>query len=236
MPIIFLFAVGNICHQTDPNSVTETPPDDCPSYDTDCDLISNAVENNSANAYLGLNPLIADNNPTLAKGFACVNGSLEKGLNMVDVGSGYYHYPGGDPTDTDDWGVLNLIYLIERVGRAWNLLDEPPRIGVGDLSLQNGGIWVDHDCHQNGLEVDVRYVRNDKLDLGLNISLNPELFDGSRTAVLLRHFISYEDVEVIYVDTVNSSLHKIGYSFIKHVDGHSDHFHVRIADPDGTGN
>jgi len=226
----------------DQESTDEVPPDDCPSWDSDCDMISTAVETNDANGYLHLDTNAVDPNPSIARGYPC-NGYISNALNMVNEGMGYYHY-NPEKIDRDDWGVLHTIYIIEAMGRdlgreyAWW-----PRIGVGDLSWgdaatqQFGGSWPggDHACHQNGLEVDVRYVRNDGVEGGLNIADDPWHFDEDATTDLISYLLRRANVDSIFVNGDYSSLDTIA-GFIVHKGGHSDHFHVRIVDPDGTSN
>lgn len=222
------------------SGITETPPDTCPSWDTDCDNISNAVETNDANSYLGLRPDTADANPSIAHGSPC-DGWIEKALNLVNSGTGYYHYLGNDIIDTDDWGVLHLINMIEGAGRDWYGSGyTPPRMGVGDLSWgdaqtqQFGGRFDPHECHQNGLEADFRYVRNDGQEISLNIAGPDSIYyDPGATAELMNSLIANGTITVIYIDTVHAYL--VG-DILEHRVGHSDHFHVRIEDPDGTGN
>lgn len=216
------------------------PEDECPSWDTDCDGISNAVETNDANSYLNLDPDTPDDNPSIAHGNPC-DGWLENALNLPNEGTGYKHYLGIDTIDHDDWGVLHLINMIEGAGRDWyNDIFYSVRMGVGDLSWGNqytqqfGGYWWPHDCHQNGLEVDMRYVRNDGIWGSLNVYTQPSLYDQDATVRLMNFLYWNGDVveiivsryawvggEVITVDTTTE---------------HDDHFHVRIEDPDGTGN
>ena len=224
---------------------TDVVSDSHPSWDTDGDNISNAVETNSANSYLGLNPDSANANPSIAHGYPW-NGWIGNALNLVNQGTGYYHYnPDKSTIDTDDWGVLHLINMIEGAGRLWYTNSyPPPRIGVGDLSngdqytQQFGGYFYPHSSHQNGLDVDIRYVRNDGLEIGLNLADSTQLqyFDEEATKALLMYLIANADIDSIFVDGVHSTLTQMGYSFIVHKSNHSDHFHVRIVDPDGTGN
>ena len=135
--------------------------------------------------------------------------------------------------------------MIEGAGRDWYTNGyTPPRIGVGDFSWgdaetqQFGGPWYpDHQCHQNGLEVDIRYTRNDGFEIGLNLadSTQWQYFDEDATKALFRYLMTNANMDSIFVDTVHISLGDLG-DFIVHKSGHSDHFHVRIVDPDGTGN
>jgi len=221
---------------------TDTPPDTCPSWDTDCDNISNAVETNSANSYLGLDPNSPNANPSIAHGYPC-NGWIEKALNLVNSGTGYYHYLGTDPIDTDDWGVLHLINMIEGAGREWYSNGyTPPKIGVGDMSKGNaetqefGGDWrPDHKCHQNGLEVDIRYVRNDEKEIGLDIgSADSIYYDVDATIALMNFLIQNGSVTEIILSPYAGIQ---GEVVVEDTTGkHDDHFHVEIEDPDGTGN
>jgi murein endopeptidase len=142
--------------------------------------------------------------------------------------------------DFDDWGVLAMLNVLEGVGRDWYSGDEVlPRVGIGDISKgdtstqQFGGEWTGHGSHENGLDVDVRYVRCDKSEGSLNIAANPSNYDMNLTSNLISDFIRSGRILLILVDTVN-----IGFDcdYFVHWLDHSDHFHVRIVDPDGTDN
>lgn len=226
------------------NRKTEVPPDTKPYWDTDGDKISNAVETNNANSYLGLDPNVANPNPSIAHGSPC-DGWIEKALNLVDAGTGYWHNRGSDPVDTDDWGVLDFINMIEGAGRQWfGSGYTSPRITVNDLSKgdastqQFGGPFPPHSCHQNGLEADFRYVRNDgnewPLDLGDTVQI--KYYDGVATAALMTYL--FNNGNAIYI--IVSPLCEIEFENITAVydasGNHNDHFHLRIEDPDGTGN
>jgi len=222
------------------SGLSEKPADECPNWDSDCDNISYAVETNDVNSYLGLDPDIANENPTIAHGIP-TEGWTENALNLRDSETGYYHFNGEDATDTDDWGTLHIINMIEGAGRKWyanNAL--PPRIQVADLSWGNvftgmfGGKFGDHASHQNGLDVDLRYLRIDDHELSLNIATNPDKYDVTATIALINTLLMYCDIDLIYVDTVHAGIRVSDP--IKHWPGHQDHFHVRILDPDGTMN
>ena len=225
----------------DDPTVIDTPPDPMPYYDTDGDGISNAVETNSANAHHGFDTTVVDANPSIAHGTP-TNGWLEGGINLPDEGRGYYHHYGIDPVDRDDWGTLTLINMVEGGGRDWMKWYFTPRIGILDMSLQNGGPFTnyyspsdtDHVSHQNGLDVDVRYVRNDGQETSLNIAGSDSIYyDVEATATLMNYLIANANVTLIYIDTVHAHLTD---NILHHWPGHEHHFHVRIEDPDGTGN
>ncbi|MCJ7507657.1 MAG: penicillin-insensitive murein endopeptidase [candidate division Zixibacteria bacterium] len=237
-----IFTLGfDICHWPE-KPPTETPPDVCSDWDTDCDNISNAVETNSANSYLGLDPNSLDTNFSIAHGEPN-NGWIEKAFNLPDQGTGYYHYYGTDMTDEDDWGVLTMINMVEGAGRAW--YDDhytPPRIGVGDISWGNaftqqfGGPWPpDHISHQDGLDVDIRYVRNDGSDTTLNLYTQPTLYDKNATFQLMKFLANNGKVTKIIVSQY-ARIVDGGIVIVDSTAEHDNHFHIRIEDPDGTGN
>ncbi len=147
LPLVALFLMGSWFDCDDPDESSEEPTDVCPSWDTDCDSISNAVETNDANSYLNLDTNTVDANPSIAHGCPCAGcggGWIDNALNMVNTGTGYYHY-NPERIDTDDWGTLHLVNMIEGASRAWYSDNRvPPRIGVGDLS------WGDKNTQQFG--------------------------------------------------------------------------------------
>ncbi len=166
------------------------------------------------------------------------NGWLEKPYNMIDTAIGYYHYLPED--NCDDWGTLELINMIEGAGRDWDAeYNDGSSIGVGDLSygdleyLYFGGPFEPHGSHQNGLDVDMRYMRTDGARSGINIALCPDDYDNGKTQDLIDYLEANANINVIYVDMDHAFL---SGRYLEHMSGHSDHIHVRIVDPDGTGN
>lgn len=113
------------------------------------------------------------------------------------------------------------------------------RFGVLDLSLQDGGDWTpDHESHQNGLDVDIRYVRKDREETPLNLAENLEEFDVVATVKLFEALWYGSDGSYthIFVDALTGIQEKESPYIIEHLAGHHHHFHVRIKDPDGTEN
>jgi len=227
-------------------TVIDTPSDPMPYYDTDGDGISNAVETNPANAHHGFDTTVVDANPSIAHGTP-TDGWLEGGINLPDEGRGYYHHYGIDPVDRDDWGTLTLINMVEGGGRNWMEWYFNPRIGILDMSLQNGGPFtnyydpdeLDHVSHQNGLDVDLRYVRNDNHEIGLDISGSDTIYyDHDRTVTMLNGLIEAEGVIILIILHPNSGIPERTEPLpaIEHRQDHYDHIHVRIEDPDGTDN
>jgi murein endopeptidase len=91
-----------------------------------------------------------------------------------------------------------------------------------------------HACHQNGLEADIRYVRNDNIEGPLNLGSQSSLYDRARTVELLWMIASSGAVDLIYVDpAANISATDVPGVVIDPSGVHVDHFHVRLTDPDG---
>ena len=237
----------------------QQPPNDClplgpalrgPPWDTDGDTISTATETNPTNTLAGggfysFDTLKWDLNRSIASGQPS-SGFLRDGMNLRDQNLGYVHYLGNDNIDTDDWGTGHLLRLIEGSGRTW--FTTVPRIQVLDLSLRQGGNWPPHVSHQNGLDVDIRYLRKDARDGiydTLNICTQGSLYDTLATLRLLETIVVENGdgregrpfVELVFADTTCLGIANDPRDpFIKHDADHRNHFHVRILDPDGPNN
>ena len=150
------------------------------------------------------------------------SGRLSGDSSLPDQGHGYYHFLGTDDRDMDDWACSHwLIATIEAVGQQW---DRNPRIGIGDLSLRGGGLFAPHKSHQNGLDVDVRYVGVNEGPINLNV---PRIrYDQNRTQELIDIFCETGAV-AIYVD---QRANLLGPCVIEQ-SGHHHHFHVRYPAP-----
>ncbi len=219
-----------------PPSRTERPPPpprvvDCggprTSFDSDGDGISDPVErNNGENSYADLATGRCDRDPSRPVG-PPNNGRIEGALNLPDSGSGYRHYLGTDRVDTDDWGTLTILGCVEAVGRE--MARQGVDIGVGDLSLREGGAFPPHVSHQNGLDADLRYVRRDRQHRPLDLRFQPDEYDLEATQAVFETFFRLCDVQVIFVD-----IDRIGFVVsgqedrLVHVSGHANHYHVRV--------
>ena len=79
-------------------------------------------------------------------------------IQLASSGPGFYGYY----SSSKRWGRSALVYGIERAARRFKAANPgAPRIGVGDLSLENGGDIVGHASHERGVDADVRPMRND---------------------------------------------------------------------------
>lgn len=182
-------------------------------------------------------------------------------MNLLNSWTGYEHYDfceGGVGADADDWGTGHLVRLIEGAGRLWiqrSADDDAHRMGVGDLSLKEGGYFPgnpgvpgceeDHDYHRQGVDVDVRYLRKDGVQGPLDICdpMQKPNYDTVATLTLINSFLlarrarpedANAPIDSIFVDLNCLGLEPSSTMF--HKPGHQNHFHVRIRDPDGPFN
>lgn len=165
------------------------------------------------------------------------NGSLAGGMNLLDPGTGYYQEPGTDIKNTDDWGGAEAaISLIQTVATQWFQSHPTPRIGILDISREVGGPFSPHTEHKNGLDIDVRYVRNDGAELGVDLSVQNQKKKYSKplTIELMRKFAANGSLYRILVSPLSgiTSADVPGVNIVQ-VSGHDNHFHVSLVDPDG---
>ncbi|MBI5235998.1 MAG: penicillin-insensitive murein endopeptidase, partial [Deltaproteobacteria bacterium] len=233
------------------------------SDDWDSDGLSNYVEVEN-----GMDPLVADAVSNLGvPGGTRSNGTLTNGLRIANVNKGYYYFAGpvGD-NNNDNYGALTALTIIESVAREWERLHpdldalrvdnfvanasgaggqgaEAPRIGIGDLSRRGGGYFSPHHEHQNGLDADVRYVRSDNAEAGLDLSVERQRRNYSQdlTLELLNLLLLYNDAITVIVDPRANA---IGTTRITvdvyrpatrtrraHLPQHYNHIHVKFPQP-----
>jgi hypothetical protein len=237
---------GPDCGPDEPPSAGEPQG---PEWDIDGDSISNNTELHPPNAIYGFRVDTADGNPSRVGGIP-ESGWIDSAINLPDTGTMHWHYLGSDAAQTDDWGIRTLLNVIEGAGRAfqnprgfpgtcryyteWAAL---PRIQVGDLSLQYGGAFgqcgtpTGHCSHQNGTDVDVRYLRTDGFEIGLNLATADSVkYDILQTLDLFSCFMRDPRVIRIYYDSARTGILNVPErpGLLVDAAGHSNHFHVRV--------
>jgi len=227
-----------------------------PHFDRDGDKISDLIEATNADVlFIDLqtgemrffNPTVPDVDPSRAYG-TYDNGWLWNSIRLPNEGIGYRHFIGpASELGKDNWGILKMIQLIEAVGREWNQSHkEGPRISIGDISPQYGGGGLGHASHQNGKDVDVRYILNNGTEGPMDFCNPPTCLATAQTAYdqslaqeLVNLFIKF-GANQIFVDQLSG----INGTGVTQQDGscgtynpqttkctlreHSHHFHVRI--------
>ena len=132
------------------------------------------------------------------------------------------------------WGTAKLIATIRRVLASWHLAHpETPQLLIGDLSRPHGGVFdqryggLGHASHQNGLDADIYYPRQDHRLLA---AYKPDLIDRPLAQDLLDRFVA-EGVQFVFIGT-RTHLHGPG-KVVQVIAHHNDHMHVRIFPPQG---
>ena len=142
-------------------------------------------------------------------------------LPRTPMDSGYYSY--GKMDNKPDRGGYqyphpSMMTAILRVALEWQAIDKR-RIGIGNISRADGRDDDDHNSHLDGLQVDVRPVRKDGLEMP--VTWRDRQYDKEATAKLIELFRTFSPVKkVLFNDT--------SIPFVKWADFHDDHFHVAL--------
>jgi peptidoglycan hydrolase-like protein with peptidoglycan-binding domain len=126
-----------------------------------------------------------------------------------------------------NWGTGAAIGQIEAAGRTV-VSSGLGRIPIGDVSLEHGGDIAGHVFHEQGLEVDIRPVRDgrDQCRWGTNIRLAS--YDRTATRALIKAIRNAAPGHVKLVFFNDPQLVAEGWSSW-HA-GHDDHLHVRYCE------
>jgi murein endopeptidase len=142
-------------------------------------------------------------------------------LPRMPMESGYYNY--GLMDKKPDRGGYQyphpiMMQAILRVALEWQAIDNR-RIGIGNISRADGFDDDDHDSHLNGLQVDVRPLRKDGLEMPV-VWTNPQ-YDRQATSKVIELFRTYAPIKsILFNDT--------SIPFVKPAKRHDDHFHVAL--------
>lgn len=127
------------------------------------------------------------------------------------------------------WGTEELVYGLMRSARSWVAAPRRPRLGIGDLSLENGGpIYsisngqrrLAHQTHQTGRDADVRPLRNDGLEGPVTIQSPAYSRSLTQAAVDLFRSASLGADDVLFNDGAVRGR--------RPVRGHDNHLHVSV--------
>lgn len=148
--------------------------------------------------------------PTSAAGF----------VQLPASGAGFYAYTGADRR----WGVPSLVYNFMDGAADWKAVHPTwPRIGVGDISLQNGGTMDGHVSHKVGKDVDLRPVR---VDVEGPTTIFQSNYSSARTKDwIVDHVKPKLNVNVIFF---NDPAIEGPLSYVQPWPNHDNHMHVRI--------
>jgi peptidoglycan hydrolase-like protein with peptidoglycan-binding domain len=126
-----------------------------------------------------------------------------------------------------NWGTGAAIGQLEAAGRM-AVTARLGRIPVGDVGLEHGGNIAGHATHEQGLEVDVRPVRDrrDQCRWGTNWRLSS--YDRTATRALIKAIrdAAPGHVKLIYFNDPKL----IAEGWTTRFTGHDDHLHVRYCE------
>lgn len=136
--------------------------------------------------------------------------------------SGYYVY-GTPAKGAFQYAHPTMMTVLLAVERKWAALDNR-QFGIGNISLASGPDNDDHDSHEDGLQVDIRPLRQDGLQRPVSWK-QASLYDRIATRKLIGLFFSHPDVTIILFNDVST------HPRVKPWRGHDNHFHVALKAP-----
>ncbi len=126
------------------------------------------------------------------------------------------------------YGNEHTIHTIVAVTHAYRAAHpHAPRVVIGDISREGGGQMDDHVSHQNGLDVDVYFPRNDRR---LSAPTSTAQIDHRLAQDLLDRFVA-AGAQMIFV--APSSGFRGPAGVVMPWPGHEYHMHVRFPPPGG---
>lgn len=181
-------------------------------------------------------------------------GSLRSACSMSQESKGLYHL---FHLRKRFYGSDGLIGIIESAAAEMSIrFPNLDRLQVGDLSAEQGGFITGHASHQNGLDVDLAYYRNDhreqidpigqkgfdesfvfkgrvspNFDVARNWEVIKLFYDSGR---LNRIFVDEKIKEAIclYADSIGEiRTREETLKRLRPYPNHDDHMHVRITCP-----
>jgi penicillin-insensitive murein endopeptidase len=161
------------------------------------------------------------------------DGRLVNGVRLPEEGEHFFTWdPIRRTSPNRGWrryGTDRLVRIVLEVSRDFRLAHpDAPRIGVGDLSRPRGGGfgprfgWPGHASHQNGLDVDIYYPRQDGIE---RAPLHPKAIDRPLSQDLVDRFVE-AGAQFVFVGF------RVGLRgprrIVQRIPRHENHLHVRI--------
>lgn len=137
-------------------------------------------------------------------------------IGLPAAGPGFY----STTSSGRRWGTPRLIYAMERIGLTLER-EGRQRMGVGDVSLVNGGDIDGHVSHENGVDVDVRLARRGAEGPG---TIQDAAYDREGTRRMLVLFRREQRVQYIFFNDPAAIAAGLSTAW----PNHANHFHVRV--------
>jgi uncharacterized protein YraI len=173
------------------------------------DYLSRTSSSGSGSSGSGSSGSGSSGNPTLPR-------SRVGFVQLPSSGYGYFGYYSASRR----WGTTTMVYGIIRIGRRFkDARSSNPSVGIGDISLENGGDISGHASHERGVDVDVRPIRNDGTSGPTTIFQS--IYSRTLTQQVIDLFVAETPVTMIFFNDRNT----------RHTQtwpNHDNHFHVRI--------
>ncbi|MGZ3709433.1 MAG: penicillin-insensitive murein endopeptidase, partial [Bdellovibrionota bacterium] len=184
------------------------------------------------------------------------HGRLEVANSLPSEGKGFIHL---FPARNHFFGSQGMIDLLERTAGAFAADFDGERLQIADISAERGGPVGQHVSHQNGLDADIVYFRNnqheqtpteadDFIELFVLSGMISPNFDHERNYQFIRRLVTSGRVNRIFMDPViKGTLCKYSEGRDDEEDGyatrtetlrrmrpypnHANHMHVRLTCP-----
>ena len=137
-------------------------------------------------------------------------------IQLASSGPGFFGYY----ASSKRWGRSAMVYGIERAARRFKAANpSAPRLGVGDISLMNGGDISGHASHERGVDADFRPIRNDRREGP--VTRFQSAYSRTLTQRIVALIRSEMRVHLIFFNDAR-------VSGVQNWPNHDNHFHVRI--------
>ena len=151
-------------------------------------------------------------------------------LPQAPEDAGYYvfgnlHYVPGTGAKAQ-YAHPNLLSVIFQIEREWQAMCDR-KFGIGNISIDGGARYDNHESHRKGIEVDCRPVRKDNLtgpDARCSYQ-DKSVYDCAATIKLIGLFMRHPWVKIIYF---NDPEVQKAVGHVRSYAGHNDHFHVEL--------
>lgn len=126
------------------------------------------------------------------------------------------------------FGQAATIAAILNVASAWIEAHTTLPVSIGQISHKGGGPMPPHKSHKLGIDVDVRPLRKDGKNASVTIT-DPQ-YDRTTTTELIKLWWKKAPVQAIFFNDPEV----IQKNLSRFVDGHNNHFHVRLRTKGAT--
>ena len=132
-------------------------------------------------------------------------------------GGGYYSYSSADR----QYGTAACIKALREIVAEFHKANPTVEVGIGDISMAQGGVMSGHASHRTGTNIDIRPLRSDKRNAPVTIS-DPN-YSRDLTKALVKIVVAHRNVKgVLFNDTQISGVTRYA--------GHDNHLHVSMRE------